>query len=114
MSRIARLFSAAVLAAFVPWGVTPPSTLFAEDAVDRDEALLASLPEGPGKEETFYTCHGCHSFRLVVQQGLSRKHWDETLDWMVEEHGMPELEEDERTLILDYLEAHYNETRALN
>lgn len=113
MSRIVRFSSAAVLAACLAWGLAPPSVLFAEDAVDPDEALLASLPEGPGKEETFYACHGCHSFRLVVQQGLSRKHWDETLDWMVEEQGMPELDDDERVLILDYLEAHYNETRVL-
>ena len=78
-------------------------------AVAVDEALLASLPEGPGKEETFYLCHTCHSFRLVSQQRLSRIHWDETLDWMVEEQGMPEIEDDERVLILDYLEAHYGE-----
>ena len=83
-------------------------------AQDADEALLASLPEGPGKEETFYACHGCHSFRLVAQQGLSRKRWDEMLDWMVEEQGMPELEGGERELILDYLAAHYNETRTPN
>ena len=102
------------MAAFMTWGLAPPSVLTAQESADRDEALLASLPEGPGKEETFYACHGCHSFRLVSQQGLSRKHWDETLDWMVEEQGMPELEEDERTLILDYLEAHYNETSRLN
>ncbi len=76
---------------------------------DPDEALLNSLPEGPGKEETFYACHGCHSFRLVLQQRLSRPHWDETLDWMVEEQGMPEIEGGERDLILDYLETHYGQ-----
>ena len=69
-----------------------------------DEAILASLPEGPGKEETFYLCHSCHSFFLVRQQRLSRPHWDELLDWMVEEQGMPEIEGEERDLILDYLE----------
>ena len=114
MSRVVRLSATAVLAAFLAWGVAPPSVLTAQESVDPDEALLASLPEGPGKEATFYACHGCHSFRLVSQQGLSRKHWDETLDWMVEEQGMPELEEEERILILDYLEEHYNETRTLN
>lgn len=93
------------------WGLASPGIVLADDTADRDEALLKSLPEGPGKDETFYACHGCHSFRLVVQQGLSRKHWDETLDWMIEEQGMPELDQEERVLILDYLEAHYNETR---
>ncbi|MEM9442972.1 MAG: aldehyde dehydrogenase [Pseudomonadota bacterium] len=114
MRRIVRLASTVVMATVLAWGLTPPRLLNAEEPLDPDEALLASLPEGPGKEEAFYACHGCHSFRLVSQQGLSRKHWDETLDWMVEEQGMPELEEDERALILDYLEAHYNETRVLN
>jgi cytochrome c len=75
-----------------------------------DEAILASLPEGPGKEEAFYACHGCHSFFLVRQQRLSRTHWDELLDWMVEEQGMPEIESEERELILDYLETNYGET----
>lgn len=74
-----------------------------------DEALLESLPEGPGKEETFYLCHTCHSFLLVSQQRLSRAHWDETLDWMVEEQGMSEILNEERELILDYLETHYGE-----
>ncbi len=75
-----------------------------------DEAILASLPDGPGKEEAFYLCHGCHSFFLVRQQRLSRPHWDELLDWMVEEQGMPEIESEERQLVLDYLEANYGET----
>lgn len=74
-----------------------------------DEAILASLPDGPGKEEAFYSCHGCHSFFLVRQQRLSRKHWDELFDWMVEEQGMPEIEGEERQLILDYLETNYGE-----
>jgi hypothetical protein len=71
--------------------------------------MLAELPDGPGKEETFYTCNACHSFRLVAQQGLSRQRWDHLLDWMVEEQGMAELEADERTLILDYLVEHYGQ-----
>ncbi|MEM7044942.1 MAG: aldehyde dehydrogenase [Pseudomonadota bacterium] len=107
MSKLAMLVTLA-------WGLTLPGLLLADEQADRDEALLASLPDGPGKEETFYACHGCHSFRLVAQQGLSRKHWEETLDWMIEEQGMPELDEEDRILILDYLEAHYNETRTPN
>lgn len=82
---------------------------FAPAVAADDEALLESLPEGPGKDETFYLCHTCHSFRLVRQQRLSRPHWDELLDWMVEEQGMPEIVGEERELILDYLGAHYGE-----
>lgn len=107
MNRIIGAFLVTVLV----WGSMLPGTVCAQSQADPDEALLASLPEGPGKEETFYACHGCHSFRLVAQQGLSHERWDEMLDWMVEEQGMPELEDEERTLILDYLAAHYNEQR---
>lgn len=66
------------------------------------------LPPGPGREEVFYTCKACHSLMLVQQQGLSRKDWEETLVWMVEEQGMDAIE-DETThnLILDYLATHY-------
>jgi len=65
----------------------------------------------PGVEETFYTCTACHSERIVAQQGLPRKKWDETLEWMVEEQGMDEIEEPDRTIILDYLAEHYNVDR---
>ena len=46
-----------------------------------------------------------------TQQGLTRKGWDEVLVWMVEEQGMYEIEEPDRTVILDYLSTHYNEDR---
>jgi len=72
-----------------------------------EEEDWQGLPPGPGREEVFYTCQACHSLRIVVQQGLTRHSWDETLDWMVEEQGMPELDEEERDLILDYLAKYY-------
>ncbi|MBK5939113.1 c-type cytochrome [Halochromatium roseum] len=66
------------------------------------------LPPGPGREEVYYTCTACHSIRMVTQQGLSRERWDETLEWMVEEQGMAEIEDPAvRDLILDYLATHY-------
>ncbi len=61
------------------------------------------LPPGRGREAVFYTCSACHSILLVVQQRLSRDVWDETLDYMVKEQAMPEMEPDERAVILDYL-----------
>ena len=33
--------------------------------------------------------------------------WDDTLQWMIERHGMPEPEVEERQLIVDYLATHF-------
>ncbi len=71
--------------------------------VEDEEPEMALLPTGEGREDVFYLCSACHSIKTVVQQRLSRDVWDETLDWMVEEQGMPELDEEDRQQILEYL-----------
>lgn len=68
------------------------------------------FPQGKGREETFYFCTACHNFRLVAQQGMDRRRWDETLTWMTERQGMPELKGEERETILDYLEKTFPST----
>lgn len=68
------------------------------------------LPEGPGRDETFYNCIACHSFQVVVRQGMSRAMWDDTLTLMVERHGMWEMDETDRQLVLDYLSEEYPQT----
>jgi len=80
---------------------------FAQD----DEGPYGVLVDAPGVEETYVNCAGCHSEMLVAQQGLTRERWDKLLDWMVEEQGMWEIEEPERTVVLDYLATHYNTDR---
>jgi hypothetical protein len=69
------------------------------------------LPPGPGRDEVVAWCSGCHAMHLVVQQGMSRSRWDDTINWMVSEHNMPEPTDAERKVLLDYLTAHYNESR---
>jgi len=69
--------------------------------------LFGALPAGPGHDEVEITCSACHSLAIVKQQRLNRTVWDQLLVWMVEEQGMPELDGDERALILDYLAAHF-------
>lgn len=61
------------------------------------------LPAGTGREETFYLCTACHGTAIVSQQGLPRQRWEETFDWMIEKHRMPDPGAAERTLIVDYL-----------
>ncbi len=62
-------------------------------------------PSGPGREDTFYACTPCHGFKIVAQQGQSRRQWDDTLDWMTQRHNMPPPQGGDRKAILDYLEA---------
>jgi cytochrome c len=76
-----------------------------------EEYAFGTLFDAPGVETTFYACTACHSEMIVAQQGLSRAHWDDMLEWMVDEQGMSEIPEPDRTEIIDYLATHYNEDR---
>lgn len=69
----------------------------------RDESP-EEFPAGPGRDDTFYTCTACHNFKLVAQQGMSRRQWEETLVLMTEKHGMPPLDPKDREAVLGYLE----------
>ena len=79
-------------------------------AVAQDEGAGGGLPEGEGRDTVSAICSGCHSLRLVKQQGMSRKRWDHLLDWMVEKQGMPELDPETRDTVLDYLAENFSET----
>jgi hypothetical protein len=76
----------------------PQQEQFMPQAEDPDQ-----FPDGPGRDDAFYACGGCHAFRLVANQGLSRERWNETISYMTERHGMPKLEGKDRELILNYL-----------
>lgn len=76
-----------------------------------EEQDWQGLPPGKGREETFYLCSPCHSLKLVTQQGLSARRWNEVMDWMKDEQEMPELEPEDRKLIVDYLARFYGEDR---
>jgi hypothetical protein len=72
----------------------------------RDE-LPEEFPAGPGRDDTFYACTPCHNFKLVAQQGMSRRQWDESIELMISKHNMPEISDKDRKIVLDYLEATY-------
>jgi hypothetical protein len=67
------------------------------------------FPAGQGREETFYFCTACHNFKLVAQQGMSHRQWDDTLNWMTEKHNMPKLEGKDREVILNYLSSTFSQ-----
>jgi hypothetical protein len=71
------------------------------------EETPEALPEGPGREETFYGCVACHGTAIIRQQGMTRERWDETLRLMTSRHGMPDYDGELRDLILDYLATNF-------
>lgn len=83
----------------------------ASNAEEEEEDYNGILVNEPGADITYAYCAGCHSERIVAQQGLTREGWVELLDWMVEEQGMGEIEDPDYTEIIDYLSDHYGEDR---
>jgi hypothetical protein len=110
MEREIRERLAAVVAALSATGlllITERTTALAQDdasSFSPKEEQPEDYPPGPGREETFYACTACHGFKIVAQQGMVRRQWDETIDLMVERHNMPELVAEDREVVLDYLE----------
>lgn len=76
-----------------------------EGATQTAEESPASLPDGKGRDETFYGCTACHATAIIRQQGMTRERWDETMRVMTEKHGMVAYDGELRALILDYLAA---------
>jgi cytochrome c len=100
------------------WAYALPKVfLFAAMALLSSGAMAAErgeygyLVEEPGVDEVYGYCTPCHSEMIVVQQGKTRQHWADLMEWMAEEQGMPEIEEPDLSIILDYLAEHYNEDR---
>ncbi len=82
-----------------------PAPAFAQSpAFTPSDEKPEDYPAGTGRDETFYACTPCHGFKLVTQQGQSRRQWDDTLDWMTKRHNMPALDGNQRKIVLDYLE----------
>lgn len=90
---------------FVTMAVALTATFaFAQTFTPRDESP-EDFPAGAGRDETFYTCTACHGFKLVAAQGMNRRQWDDSINWMMEKHRMPPLEAKERDTVLNYLES---------
>lgn len=65
----------------------------------------SGLAPGEGRDVVWAACTSCHTAEIIVASHMSRKTWDTTISWMEETQGLPPLEPDIRTVILDYLEA---------
>jgi hypothetical protein len=106
--------SAAALASFValisiavPALDTVGQSLRAQPPEEQPE----QYPSGAHRDDAFYFCTACHSFKIVAAQGMSRERWDESLNWMVKRHNMPDVQGEDRERILDYLASAFPERR---
>ena len=109
-----KIVTAASLALAVPllcWSFLDGAFAQAPQFAPRDENP-EDFPAGPGRDDTFYACTACHSFKLVAQQGMTRRQWEDSLQWMTDRHGMSPLPAKEQKIVLDYLEADLPAARA--
>ena len=87
--------------------IVRPAVAQSPEQFEPAEETPEQYPDRPGREDTFYSCTACHGFKLVAQQGQTRRQWDDTLNFMAEKHNMPVIEGNDRTVVLDYLEASF-------
>lgn len=95
-------------------GFDPLAPRAAPRAPEKDVELdpeLGNLPAGEGAELVYYICSGCHSLDIVRQQRLTDARWAYTLDWMVEEQDMAELDPQTEATVLGYLQRHFSSQR---
>lgn len=95
--RIVALLAAALLGA----AILVPQAGAQTHEVRPDE--IEDLPEGKGREETFYGCSACHGLAIVTRQGLTRQGWEDMLQLMYTRHTMPRLPQEDEAVILAYL-----------
>ena len=87
--------------------VTPP----ARSPAAAGDPELGFLPAGPGAEDTYYQCIGCHSTAIIRQQRLTDERWNYVWNWMIEQQGMLEPDPETSETILTYLKTHFSSER---
>ena len=66
---------------------------------------MQGLAPGPGRDLVLMNCVACHSAALIVSNRMSRQRWDDAITEMQEEDGLWPFSDEDRSAILDYLEA---------
>ena len=102
--RMMRSRAMCALAAVALALAAEPAAAQAPAFTPRDESP-EDYPAADGREQTFYACTPCHGFKIVAQQAQTRERWNDTLDWMTQRHAMPRPSDNDRKVLLDYLEA---------
>ncbi len=66
------------------------------------------LPRTEGVDDVAAFCTACHSLEIVMQQRITPKRWQYTLNWMIEKQGMAKLDPETYQLIYAYLTRHFS------
>ena len=75
------------------------------------EANYGILVPAEGADAAHAYCTVCHSERIVAQQGLTRNGWQEVLEFMTDEYGMPPIGAPDFDRVINYLSTHYGPDR---
>ncbi len=67
--------------------------------------LVASMPEGEGKQLVANICAGCHSLETILTQRRNREDWNSTVANMISRGA--QIFTDEWATIVNYLAEHY-------
>lgn len=67
------------------------------------------LPRNEGYQEVASFCAACHSLQLVMQQSRSERRWNELIDRMISQQGMPAPSPQDRERIARYLARNFGE-----
>ena len=108
--KVAALFARWLFLSFILialFHATSSAQQSASPFIPRDETP-EDFPPGPGREDTFYSCTACHGFKLVAQQRMNRRQWEDSINLMVAKHNMPPLPTKTRETVLNYLEATFH------
>jgi len=100
------LLLAAALAAWTVSVGVRGATMFEQEKQDT-AADLQELPPGEGSRIVGAKCLACHGRELIVGQRLSRDAWGRELDKMTGWGAV--LDAPERSVLLDYLSAHFGD-----
>lgn len=70
---------------------------------------FSGLPRNPGYQDVAAYCSACHSLQLVMQQSRSERRWNQLIDVMIRQQGMPAPPTGDRQRIAEYLARNYGE-----
>lgn len=77
-----------------------------EDRIENGIHLRTGLKDANGLMTVVNNCTNCHSAKLVTQNRMNAKRWNETIKWMQEKQNLWDLGENQK-IIVDYLVTNY-------